>query len=83
LIGNQNDWRDDELDKLDPVILENKKVRIFTDDLFEGVYLASPDQSEGLMQALEVTIGENEFGDRYIEFVMPSLEYWNMILMKR
>lgn len=83
LIGNQNDWRDDELDKNDPVLLENKKVRIFTDELFEGIYLASPDQAEGLMQALDVTTGENEYGDRYIEFVMPSLEYWNMIVMKR
>lgn len=47
-----------------------------------NVYVASPDIEGGKTEELSFTSGQDGNGN-YIEFTVPSLDYWNMIYMKR
>jgi dextranase len=47
-----------------------------------GVYLASPDFNEGTTQTLSYTTGTDSTGF-FVSFTVPSLQYWDMVYIKR
>lgn len=81
LLGNNDQWRDVAAA---PPSQANLQVKYYVgpDAVVDGVYLASPDRNEGVTQSLAYTSG-NDANGRYLSFTVPSLEYWNMIYVKR
>jgi len=83
VLGNDVDWRDDEQDKIAPQILENVEVKIYINDDVKKVLLASPDNFEGLTLSLDFKNEISNDGEKYISFILPSLEYWDMIILEK
>lgn len=79
LQGTDNEWRDTERSKFAPTITENVRVRYYNSKEVNAVYIASPDYLNGRSRALDFEKGND--GKGYVEFVVPSLEYWDMIYM--
>lgn len=67
-----------------PVVKNNLSVKYYlsSNANISGVYLASPDINEGTTQQLSYTTGSDSTG-YYISFTVPSLNYWDMIYVKR
>ncbi|SHJ26102.1 dextranase [Clostridium cavendishii DSM 21758] len=67
-----------------PTLKENLKIKQYfpKGTKIEGVFLASPDTNQCESKYLEYTTG-NDQGGFYISYVVPSLEYWDMIYVKR
>lgn len=82
LIGNDEKWRDTNGKKIEPVIIENITLKYYKEEEINSVVLASPDINQGLYKPLEFETGSDEQGD-YIQIIIPSLKYWNMILLKK
>jgi dextranase len=82
LLGNENDWRDDNRDKEAPTILTDVPVKVYYSESFSNLYFMSPDVNGGLPQAVEYDILSDEDGT-YISFVLPSLEYWDMVVIEK
>ncbi len=80
LLGTDNEWRDTERTKAEPEKAENFKVKYYYTGDVNSVYLASPDIDDCRSRSLEFIKGEDSKG-RYVEFTVPSLEYWDMIYM--
>ncbi len=59
------------------------KVYIGNDESVSNVYLASPDISHGNTQELTITASGTDSKGKYVTFTIPSLNYWDMIYMKR
>lgn len=72
-------WRDEKRDKAVPQKKENFKVRYYNSKEVNAVYLASPDGDHCRTKSLPFTKGND--GSNYVEFVVPSLAYWDMIYM--
>lgn len=79
--STDTDWRNSDQA---PSTLANlaAKVYIGHQESVSGVYLASPDILLGATQPLAYTTGTDSKG-KYVSFTIPSLEYWDMIYMKR
>ena len=62
---------------------KNLKVKYYVDPYrrIDKLWMASPDREDGRSQTLDFKRSWDEHGD-YIEFTVPSLEYWNLIYMK-
>ena len=62
---------------------KNIKVKYYVDPYrrIDKLWMASPDREGGRSQTLDFKRSWDEHGD-YIEFTVPSLEYWNLIYMK-
>ncbi|MDR0292836.1 MAG: hypothetical protein LBH95_01625 [Oscillospiraceae bacterium] len=67
-----------------PGVLTNLQTKYYIgpDAVVSGVYIASPDTGECLTASLPYTMGVDSAGT-YISFTVPSLEYWDMIYIKR
>lgn len=78
---NDNEWRN-ATDT--PVKKENLKVKYYIGEgtNVSGVYLASPDFLSCESQELQYSTGTDDNGN-YISFTVPSLEYWDMIYIRR
>ncbi|RXZ76732.1 carbohydrate-binding protein [Paenibacillaceae bacterium] len=81
LLNNDDQWRNTGSQ---PTFLSNlaTKVYVGADETISDVYLASPDNNDGLTQQLPFTTGSDSSGS-YVSFTIPSLKYWDMIYMKR
>lgn len=79
LRGTDNEWRDMDRTKKEPIVTENIKVRYYVTKDVNAVYLASADEGNGRSRGLAFEKGND--GRDYVEFVVPSLEYWDMIYM--
>ena len=47
----------------------------------DKIWMASPDTNDGQAKTLDFKRGWDLGGD-YVEFDVPSLEYWNLVYMK-
>lgn len=67
-----------------PATKENLAVRYYLGEnaAVSGVYLASPDRDGCQSTSLSYTTGADEKGS-YVAFTVPSLEYWDMIYIRR
>ncbi|WP_052702944.1 glycoside hydrolase family 66 protein [Paenibacillus beijingensis] len=67
-----------------PTTLTNQAVKVYIggDESISNVYLASPEISMGATQELSFTTGTDSKG-KYVSFTLPSLQYWDMVYMKR
>ncbi len=81
LLGTDNEWRDENGNKSEPTSVENITVKYYTDKEITEAYLASYSIDDGMSNTLSYETGEDGDG-RYIEFIVPSLEYWDMIYMR-
>ncbi|WP_410511668.1 glycoside hydrolase family 66 protein [Paenibacillus sp. BR2-3] len=81
LKNNDTNWRNSAST---PSTLTNLSTKVYVgnDENISGVYLASPDINMGETQSLAYTTGTDSKG-KYISFTLPSLQYWDMIYMKR
>lgn len=81
LTGNDTQWRNEAAT---PASKTNLSVtyRPGPDANITGVYLASPDTNGGKSQSLSYTTGTDATGD-YVTFTVPSLEYWDMLYLRR
>jgi dextranase len=61
-------------------LLTNLQVRVADDDAIAGAGWASPDADGGRYHPLALTRG-SDHGQRYVEFVLPSLRYWDMVVL--
>jgi dextranase len=73
-------WRDVHADRPPPPLLTNLQVRVADDDAIAGAGWASPDADGGRYHPLALTRG-SDHGQRYVEFVLPSLRYWDMVVL--
>ncbi|MFC0470651.1 glycoside hydrolase family 66 protein [Halalkalibacter kiskunsagensis] len=81
LLGvSQNDWRANDGQKETPDKVSDFKMKYYYSNEVNSVWLASPDNNDGRSQELSFTKGRDEYGN-YVEIMVPSLEYWNMIYM--
>ncbi|MGN0115310.1 MAG: glycoside hydrolase family 66 protein, partial [Acutalibacteraceae bacterium] len=58
------------------------KYYLSNNDTAKGVYLASPDSDSCESRTVEFTQGSDDNG-KYIEFTLPSLEYWDMVYISK
>ncbi|WP_082053509.1 glycoside hydrolase family 66 protein [Gordoniibacillus kamchatkensis] len=81
LLGNDTNWRNSANT---PSTLSNlaTKVYVGNEESISGVYLASPDINSGKTQSLSFTTGTDSVG-KYVSFTLPSLQYWDMVYLKR
>ncbi|MDE7353873.1 MAG: glycoside hydrolase family 66 protein [Acetatifactor sp.] len=75
------EWVDDNGEQKEPERQKNLTVLQHVDIVPEHIYLASPDQREGILSELEFESGEDSEGT-YVQFTMPELAYWNMVIVK-
>ncbi len=73
-------WRDVPADRPDAPLLRNVRVRIALDGDVSSAGWASPDVDGGRYHALALTRGDDD-GERYVEFTLPSLKYWDVVLL--
>ncbi len=81
LLGTDNEWRDERGKKEAPTCTEDLKVKYYTDKEITQVNMASFSFADGMSMELPFEEGEDLDG-RYVEFVVPVLEYWDMVYMK-
>jgi dextranase len=74
-------WADEKGTQKEPTLLLNQTVRLYPAKIPRTVSLASPDWQRGIMAEIPFIPGKDGRGD-YIEFVLPLLEYWTMIVME-
>jgi dextranase len=81
LLGSDDPhWRDIHADRPAAPLLTNVKVRVAIDQDVAAAGWASPDVDGGKFHALSMTLGDDK-GERYVELVIPTLRYWDMILL--
>ncbi len=80
LLGTDNEWRDEMGKKKAPEAVTNIPIKYYTKKAISKVSLASFSMNHGISQELHFTSGEDQDG-KYIQFMVPSLEYWDMIYM--
>ncbi len=81
LTNNDSKWRNAANAPTNMTNLATK-VYIGNEETISNVYLASPDISNGTTQELTFSSGSDTNG-KYVSFTVPSLNYWDMIYMKR
>lgn len=79
---NDVSWRDTYAAKSTPKKAKNISVKYYYNGEVDSLWLASPDQNNGISRKLSYRKGEDGTG-KYIDFVIPSLDYWDMIYMKK
>lgn len=82
LLGsNDPHWRDSEANRPEPPFLKQLRVRILVDEDVTGAGWASPDVDGGMYHTLAFTRG-SDGGKRYVDILLPSLKYWDMIILR-
>jgi dextranase len=80
LLGTDNQWRDERGKKKAPSAVSDLKVRYYTEKDVQKVWLASPDRNNSISEKVDFITGTDGKGS-YIDMVIPSLTYWDMIYM--
>lgn len=82
LLETDNKWRDDIGNKNAPKFLKNINIRYYTNSDIKEIRLASPDIYNCISRDVEFKKSFDSNGN-YLEFNIESLEYWNMIYLKK
>ena len=78
-----NLWQDSSASMVTPPTLRNVRVRYFVGPgKIQGIFEASPDVHDGATIKLPYVYTELQ-GKQYISFTIPSLQYWDMVYVKR
>lgn len=81
LSATSNAWRDTNANMPAPSVRTNFTVKYYYGTgTISGVQVASPDTDHGAHRQLTWTSG-SDAGGNYIQFTVPRLEYWDMILV--
>jgi dextranase len=81
LLGSDDPrWRDINANRPDAPLLSNVGVRIYCDARIASAEWATPDMDDGRLHPLDFQAG-NQGGRAYVDIVLPSLKYWDMILL--
>jgi hypothetical protein len=83
LLGSSDPhWRDVSANRPDAPLLHRVKVRIYCDDAkITSAEWASPDWGGGRLHNLGFHSGR-QHGRGYIDVELPSLKYWDMVLLR-
>ena len=83
LSATTNAWRDANATMPAPSVQSNFTVKYYYGTgTVSGVQVASPDQSHGAYTSLAYTLGSDANGN-YVQFTVPQLQYWDMIVVSR
>jgi dextranase len=83
LLGSSDiHWRDTRAERPAAPLLQQLHLRISVDADITSAGWASPDVEGGMFHPLVLTRGNNR-GERFVELVVPSLKYWDMIILER
>lgn len=83
LSATTNAWRDANANMPAPSIQTNFTVKYYYGTgTVTGVQIASPDSDRGTFSSLSYTLG-SDAGGNYVQFTVPRLEYWDMIVVRR
>ena len=76
---SSSDWMDTNANQPAPTVQTNVEVKYYysSSTAPSTVYVASPDTNGGVAQSLSFTTGRDS-GGNYVEFTLPSLDYWDM-----
>ena len=81
LVGSSDaHWRDIHAERPEAPLLQQLRIRIAADEDITRAGWASPDIEGGMFHPLAIIRG-NDKGERYVELVLPSLKYWDMIVL--
>lgn len=75
--ANSMEWRDTNGTQKEPAQVADAAIRITVSKTVSKVWLASPDMNGGVAQNLEFTQTGNE-----VALTLPSLKYWNMVVLE-
>lgn len=82
LSATSDEWRDRDADMPAASVQSNVVVKYYYGSGTVGdVLVASPDRGQGSYDTLSHTSG-SDGGGSYIQFTVPSLEYWDMIVVE-
>lgn len=82
LIGvDEDEWVDNYGKQKTPEKQVDLAVKHYVTSFPTHVYFAAPDCQEGILRELPFETGEDENG-KFTCFIMPSLEYWDMVILK-
>lgn len=83
LLGSDDPhWRDVHGNRPEPPLLTEVRVRLRVDGSVTGAGWASPDVDGGKFHSLAMRRGDDQ-GVPYVEVVLPSLRYWDMLVLSR
>lgn len=78
-----SDWMDTNANKVAPTIQPNVVTKYYYGTgTPTSVLLASPDINGGATQSLAFTTG-SDAGGAYVQFTVPSLNYWDMVWVNK
>lgn len=82
LLGSDNDrWRDVHVNRPDAPLVRQIRTRIYVPQTILSANWASPDCDGGRFHLLSFTKGFAG-SEHYVEVVLPSLKYWDVIVLK-
>lgn len=84
LVGvTKNDWRAEDGIKETPKKMTQLELKFYTKEAVDSAWVTSPDPDyRSVSKQLSIEEGNDEQGV-YIKLIIPSLEYWNMIYIKK
>lgn len=75
---NSMEWRDTNGSQVEPTLVLNPEVTIYSRRPVSKAWFASPDVNGGVAQSLEI---KKVAGDR-LTLTLPSLKYWSMVVLE-
>lgn len=75
--ANSMEWRDTNSTQKEPSQKENVKIEITANKTVSKVWMASPDANKAVAQALEF----EQVGNK-VTLTLPSLKYWDMVVLE-
>ena len=75
--ANSLEWRDSNGTQAKPAVIDNMELTVSAAKTVKKVWIASPDSNNGVAAALNFTQAGNT-----ITLTVPSLQYWDMIVLE-
>ena len=75
--ANSMEWRDTNGTQAEPTLVLNPAIKITVSKAVSKVWIASPDINGGVVQNIEFSQSGNE-----VTLTLPSLKYWDMVVLE-